>query len=312
MPAPEGTTLSSLLCPVDFSDQSRHALHWAVALAVQRKTPLTVLTAVDPLLAEAARVRAGVDLAKAEVEPELREFVRTVVPGDASWAPVITVDVRVGDAASVILEAAGHQRADFVVMGTQGQGGFRKVLLGSTAERVLRRTRTPVLAVPPSATESVVLDASGARLEPGRILVGTDFSRTADAALQWAVQTAGELGVPLILAHVVQPVNVPPQWQSYAAESDEERVAAARSKLVHLSQHSCGSQPCEIVVSIGRPADSMASIAREHRAGLIVIGLASDLGPFAPRPGSIAYPILCHAKVPVLVVPAPGRVQATG
>lgn len=263
-----------------------------------------MLTAVDPLLAEAARVRAGLDLAKTEVDPELRVFVKTVVSENASWAPEIALDVRVGDAADVILEAADRHQADLVVIGTQGLGGFRKLLLGSTAERVLRLAKTPVLAVPPSATESVVLDASGVRLEPARILVATDFSEAAAAALQWAVKVAQELSLPLILVHVVPPINVPPRWQSYAAESNAERVAQARSKLVHLSQHSCGGQPCEIVVSTGDPADSIAAIAQEHRAGLIVVGLGGDPGPFPSRPGSIAYPVLCQARVPVLVVPA--------
>jgi len=298
--------LTSILCPVDFSEQSQQALRWAVALAVQRKGRLIVLTAVDPLLAEATRVRAGIDLAKAEVDPELRELVRTVVPEDASWAPGIAFDVRVGDAADVILETAGREQADLVVMGTAGLGGFRKLLLGSTTERVLRRAKTPVLAVPAAATASVVLDARGARLELGRILVATDFSETAAAALQWAVKAARELGLPLILAHVVQPVSVPPKWESYVVESDETRVAEARARLVQLSQDACGDQPCEIVVSAGRPADTIGSIAQEHRAGLIVVGLASDLGGLSPRPGSIAYPVLSESRVPVLVVPGPG------
>jgi nucleotide-binding universal stress UspA family protein len=57
------------------------------------------------------------------------------------------------------------------------------------------------------------------------------------------------------------------------------------------------------VVSLGRPADSIASIAEEREAGLIVMGLIGDQGALAPRPGSIAYRVLCLAHVPVLVVP---------
>ena len=54
--------LRSLLCPVDFSEQSGHALRWAKTLARRTKGRLTVLSAVDPLLAEAARLRFSLDL----------------------------------------------------------------------------------------------------------------------------------------------------------------------------------------------------------------------------------------------------------
>ena len=65
----------SILNPVDFSEQSRHALRWAAAFAARFGSRLTVVSVVDPLLAEAARVRLGQDLAKEETEPALREFV---------------------------------------------------------------------------------------------------------------------------------------------------------------------------------------------------------------------------------------------
>jgi hypothetical protein len=56
------------------------------------------------------------------------------------------------------------------------------------------------------------------------------------------------------------------------------------------------------VVAPGPPADLIESIARERRVQLIVLGLASRRGLFAPHPGSIAYRVLCSTPVPVLVV----------
>lgn len=126
----EEAVLKSIVCAVDFSDQSRHALRWAVALAVRYQARLIVFTAVDPLLAEAARVRAHLDLARTEVDPALREFVRGVLPEAASWAPQPVIDVREGNAAEAILETTTRHAADLVVMGTQGLGGFRKLILG--------------------------------------------------------------------------------------------------------------------------------------------------------------------------------------
>jgi nucleotide-binding universal stress UspA family protein len=58
----------SILSAVDFSEQSRHALHWAGSFAERLQSRLAVINVIDPLLAEAARIRLGLDLAT-ETEP---------------------------------------------------------------------------------------------------------------------------------------------------------------------------------------------------------------------------------------------------
>ena len=297
--------LRAVLCSVDFSDPSRQALRWAAALSVRFRSPLTVVTAVDPLLAEAARARLHFDLAAEETGPALRRFVGEVVPEGASWAPQTAFDVRVGHPAEAILDAAARHHADLVVMGTQGLGGLSKMILGSTAERVLRRTHTPVLAVPPLAVDGVTVDASGARVDVRRILAPTDFSDTAAIALEWAAGLAADLAAPLTLLHVVEPVMVPPQWREYATESEEPRIASARTILDGLSGRLAGGHAHERVVSVGRPAETIASMADECDAGLIVMGLTGHQGPLGRRPGSIAYRVLGLARAPVVVVPPP-------
>lgn len=294
--------LRSIICPVDFSDGSRQALRWAVAIARRFESALTVLTAVDPLLAEAARSRFGLDLARGESEPELRRFVREVVPDDVPWAPEMAFDVRVGQPADVILAASLRPRADLIVMGTEGLGGLKKMLLGSTAERVLRAAALPVLAVPPQAFASVAADAAGVRLEIPRILAATDFSDTGAAAVEWAASLAAAIGVPLTLAHVVEPVVVAPQWSAYAALPDEPRIEEARAKLERLAPRT-GGPARDVAVAVGAAPETIASLAEEHGAGLIVMGLTGGQGPLAARPGSIAYRVLGLASMPVAVVP---------
>ena len=91
-------TLRSILCAVDFSDQSQQPLRWAAALALQHQSRLSVVTAVDPLLAQAAKARFGLDLAAAETTPALREFVKAAFPAQASWTAETAIDARVGEA----------------------------------------------------------------------------------------------------------------------------------------------------------------------------------------------------------------------
>ena len=151
------------------------------------------------------------------------------MPKTASWAPIPVLDVRVGDPSSVILKTADREHVDLIVMGMHGLGGFRKWFLGSTTERVLRRTPVPLLTVP-SAGLSVVLDASGPRFAIKSILAATDFSEASSNAVQLAAELAHGFGT-LVITHVVTPVVVPTQWQPYVAFADEERVTQARERL---------------------------------------------------------------------------------
>ena len=231
----EMVVLRSILCPVDFSEPSRQALRWAAALAVRTKARVTVLSAVDPLLAEAARLRLGLDLANAETERALRQFVAATWRNDSARATDVSFDVRVANPADVILDIAARERTDVIVMGTHGLGGVRKWLLGSTTERVLRRTHIPVLAVPPAVSESIP-PSDTTPVDLGPVLAATDFSNTSARAVRWAANLAHKIASPLLLLHVVEAIAVAPQWESYIENADDARVADARSRLEELTK----------------------------------------------------------------------------
>ena len=142
-----------------------------------------------------------------------------------------------------------------------------------------------------------------------KILLATDFRDSALAATHWATDLASDLKVPLVFAHVVEPVVVP-SWEALAAEFESERVAAAQRLLDRLSA-SLGHSQSESVVSVGRPADAIASLAAEYGVGLVVMGLTNADDLELRRPGSIAYRVLRLAHVAVVVVPEGVREPAT-
>jgi nucleotide-binding universal stress UspA family protein len=291
----------TILCPVDFSDASRDALHWAVALAARYQSHLIVLTAVEPLLANAAQVRFKQDL-RTDTEPVLKDFVISVLP---SLHLRYVLDVQVGHASDVILDAATRHPADLIVMGTHGIGGFQKLLLGSTTERVLRRTPVPILAVPQAEDQSG--GAPGVSRAASRIttvLAATDFSEPSDNAVRWAADVAREHDALLLVVHVVAPTRVPVEWAGYVDGVDEERQAAARRQLQERSASNETALRVEHVVLLGPPIESIATTAKARNASLLVMGLTGTERILAPRPGSTAYGVLSSANIPVLVVPA--------
>jgi nucleotide-binding universal stress UspA family protein len=277
-------------------------LAWACTLFPEGK--VIVLNAVDPLLAEAAKIRLGMDLPGAEVEPALRTFVDGSCTSGTPSSVETLLQVRTGQPADVILETASAVAADLIVMGTHGLGGFRKWVLGSTTEHALRRTATPVLAIPAGREEPLDQLQTPSTSRVRLILAATDFSDASTRALDCAAALAREFDAALVLVHVVEPIPVPPWWTADISGADEERMARARATLQQLTRRCSASAPCETTVTLGRPADAIAAVADHRHAGLIVMGLAGSGHWLGARPGSIAYGVLSLATAPVLVVPS--------
>jgi nucleotide-binding universal stress UspA family protein len=122
-----------ILVPIDFSPHSAYMLEWAAAFARGTGGRLELLH-VCALHAE------GVKEAEAEMQ--------AVVPADIADVVGSRRVVRAISADLGILHAAREDGADVVIMGTHGRSGFKHVLMGSVAERVVQLAECPVLTVP--------------------------------------------------------------------------------------------------------------------------------------------------------------------
>jgi nucleotide-binding universal stress UspA family protein len=150
MPPQTGTAplFTAILCPVDFSANSRAALSYAARLARGSNCRLVVLYVDDPLLAVAAARRYDARTIIRDEERDLRRFVAQVV-GTTEIPPVTLVTVA-GKPAKEIVKTAERHRCDLIVMGYRGIGKASRLFFGSTTEGVVRSTSVPVLAIPPA------------------------------------------------------------------------------------------------------------------------------------------------------------------
>jgi len=137
---------TSILCPVDFSPHSERALGHALDLAALTGAHLTILTVVDPFLAQASHAAGKGHALTAQTQDEIQNLLGRISTARRHKAPAIAVAV--GSAADEILKHVTECSADLIVMGTQGLEGTKRLMFGSTTERVLRESRVPVLAVP--------------------------------------------------------------------------------------------------------------------------------------------------------------------
>lgn len=142
---------NKIICPVDFSAASESALSQAVALAEQSGAELLLLTVVTPV--PAAAFSEGMLFAELSTLPDhstdaaekrlsaLRDTLCTAILDRTS------TQLAVGIPFVEIVRCARDVKADLIVMGSHGLTGIEHLLIGSVAERVVRKAPCSVLVV---------------------------------------------------------------------------------------------------------------------------------------------------------------------
>jgi nucleotide-binding universal stress UspA family protein len=257
-----------------------------------------LLTVNDPLLVQAALMAYEEAALELQSQQDLRDFYEasnlTSTPDTAD----VAYEVRIGKPAPEILKAAADCGADLVVLSTHGLSGTRKAFFGATTERVLRETTVPVLVT--SGAGAVFTTLPDVARAVGRILVPVDLTAASGHQLAVANGLAVALGVPIIVTHVIEPLALPMRWSTHGARADHERRNRAEDELRALTDRV--TVPVETMLAYGEPAEEIAKLARDRRAGLLVMGLhGSTL--LGPRMGSVTYRVLCLAPTLVLAIP---------
>lgn len=140
-----------VLCPIDFSEPARAAMKVAVEVSRQFGSELTLFHSYElpgytlPEGSVVASPKMLQDLAD-QAEAHLEEWRRLA---EEMGAPRVTTAKGIGEPAIEISELAREGGYDLIVVGTHGRTGIRHALLGSVAERVVRRAGCPVLTVHP-------------------------------------------------------------------------------------------------------------------------------------------------------------------
>lgn len=138
-----------ILVPVDFSAHSLNAMQFARDWARRFGSEILLLHVLEPILNYAS---FGLEPIAPLLPPEgLREQARTeldkLAKPDGADSPRVSVHVREGAAFDQIVNAARDLNADLIVIATHGRTGLSHVVLGSTAERVVRYAQCPVLTL---------------------------------------------------------------------------------------------------------------------------------------------------------------------
>jgi nucleotide-binding universal stress UspA family protein len=300
------TPIRHVLCPIDFSDASRHAIEQAVAIARWYRARLTALHVYSPIFVPVPGLPAPEDrVPETEVE-RVNRRATTFVEAASSADVRFDVRISVGQPAAQILSQAAALPVDVIVMGTHGASGFKHVVLGSVAEKVLRQATCPVLTVPPRAHATSQFPFT-------RILCAVDFSEWSCAAVAQAASLAQESGAALDLLHVIEwPwVEPPPPAAAELPAAQAAALAEFRRYLVKTATDRLESEVPETMrgrpgvtvrVSHGKPYVEILRTAADDGVDLIVLGVHGrnpiDLALF----GSTTNQVVRYARCPVLTV----------
>jgi nucleotide-binding universal stress UspA family protein len=301
-------TITRILCPIDFSDVSRHALGRAIAVARAYHAEVTALHVLPqpsavPALLYGPEGPGPFGFEVMDRPRTLTELSRFVGMAGASGVTVHQEVVEAGTTHREILVQASRAAADLIVLGTHGHTGANHLFLGSVAEKTLRASKVPVLIVPPTAT-----DLPPSVTEPfASVLCAVDFSKDSERALAYAASLAQHDHGRLTLMHVVErlPVGYDPMT---GGGFDMDRfyttmTAAARRQLDdYAAPIKAQMTAVETVLGEGKAYKEILHEASLRGADVIVVGVHGRNALDRLIFGSTTEHLIRRARCPVLVV----------
>lgn len=293
--------IKSILCPVDFSDFSISAYEYAQSIAWHYKATLLLeyvlhspkqigILNVYPESYEESRRKERADL-----ERQLQEFANRHTRTEIRQQCYVQEAAQESSVTDSILSLAEAQTVNLIVMGTHGLRGFDRLVLGSVAEKVLRRAGCPVLTVrkPAHYVVSPVHDPEPVHLN--KMLLCADFSDPAHHAAKYAFSMAKEYGAELTLLHVLEDIPKSQDLQSATAQ-------AMKQLEEYIAPETRNGCDVKVMVRSGKPYLEITQAALEAQADLVIMGVRGHGSLHSAIFGSTTHRVIQLGAAPVLAV----------
>lgn len=297
------STLRSIVAATDLSAPSRHAAERAALLAREHGATLTLLhTLSASALDDLRRWLDGTDAAGAALQDDARGRLHAQAAELGQRFGLAVAEVlALGEAVEEVQRHAGRIDADLVVTGTRGAGFFRGVVVGSTAERMARRSSRPVLMVRQAPLRAY-----------RRVLVPVDFSPWSATAVALASRLAPD--AELLLMHAVE---LPFEGRLRTAGVAEHVVnlyrerarREAREQLEALAQ-AAKLPPHRVGFATPEGADAWMLVVQheqEHDCDLVAVGRQGRHALGELLLGSTTRMVMAEGSADVLLASAPAQ-----
>lgn len=290
--------IETLLCAHDFSETADLALEQAVRFARRHDARIVLTHVIEALSSSPYPV-----LAAPENEVPIRDLVMARLQEVA--APLLEsglgVELRVelGLPGPALVEAAEAEEVDVLVIGTRGLSGVARLMMGSTAEHIVRRCPCPVLTVHP---EDAVL---GDRLT--KVLVPTDLSGNATAAADAFRVLFGGVEQPSVIfayADETPPYFAPFKHETLARARAHDQIRGVIEDKMVPTVEALRASGFEVETRVldGNPVATMTALALREKVDLVLLSTRGRGALINTLLGRTAQRIVQHAPCPVLSV----------
>lgn len=277
---------------VDGSSTSLTAAEHAARAAVARSRPLHLVHGYLHPLGYGVPLNPY-DLGVPAPTEESRKMLEQVAAELVGRHPTLRVEVRQVAGGPGVTLVEESRRAELVVVGSRGVGGFAGLLLGSVSNQVAQHGHCPVLVVRPAEQPIPVR---------GPVLVGVDGSESAGYAVRLAANEAVRRDADLVLVHVRTP-----ERGAVAPDAAAEATAAGQAESVELLAGAAARIRADhpVLSVVERPvvaaSPEQALIEASGEAALVVVGSRGRGGFAGLLLGSVSQALVQHAHCPVLV-----------
>ena len=316
--------VNHILVPIEIHENTAPVVAWAALIARAMHSRLTLLhvdESLEPLKHKPVvigREIPGTDVAPDEWQSSYAQTARLelarLVEQCCTGVSVETVLLE-GRAHATILDYLEKTPCDLIVMGTHGKPWYERIVIGSTAETVLRASALPVL---------IVHNTAGRQSSPQlkRLLLATDFSVGGLSSEEWTLQLATHGAAEVSLVHAVEnplldvyePDKADIDLRKIMEESRQHPPRSAQpfwdhahrvahAKLSLMQQQFLGAHAqVELVVREGPAAEDILRVAEEKNVDLIVMATHGRSGVRRLVLGSVTEKVVRAAACPVLAV----------
>jgi nucleotide-binding universal stress UspA family protein len=284
-------SLDKLLVATDFSPASEKVVLYAKALAQRFGSIVEVAHIFDPSV-----VCSYEDAIIGMLPGDRREVEQRALESviDDFTASGIRAEIALAEGHrpfAFLLKLAREKDVDLIVAGTASKSGVARLILGSTAEELIRNAEIPVLTIGPK----VQLPEAGA-LVFKKIIYATDFSEESLRAAAYALSFAQDSGAHLYFCYVLGMEVDSIERRKFL----EDGFKSALQRMIPPSSYDWCSPEC--VVEHGAAADAILGLATKVQADLIVLGARKASFWLTHIVHGLTPDLLAQATCPVMTV----------
>lgn len=296
-------SLDQVLCPIDFSETSQHALDTATRLSQRLNLPLKLVHVVMPAPYFAADPEVALALLPNAMLPNDTERAKVARVEIDALAKTLTgnglnvsTEILMGMPGEVLGRYLASRPGTLTVIGTHGRSAVPRYILGSVAVEIVRQAAGPVMTVREKHADQPIQHVG----------VAVDFSASCAPAIEFGARLARACGADLHLINIIAPMEllatteamVPVQFEAanrVLHESADAELKEMKARLTGLTVHSK-------VVEAQSYYRALSEQAQQLNLGVLVMGTHGRHGLQRLFLGSVTERTLQVAPCPVVSI----------